>query len=98
MPSRTLEPDATRTREALHDPEMRVNQLQSTLAARMAAARASLATARAEGDDYLVAVREGELDSLTRLAVAHDLDLVAPADADGADVPHLSELERRETA
>ncbi|HEX8497966.1 MAG TPA: hypothetical protein VF661_12290 [Actinomycetales bacterium] len=80
---------------------MRVNQLQSTLAARMAAARSSLAAARAADDDYLVAVREGELDSLMRLAVANDVEidlLVTAPEADSVTVLQLSELEQRETA
>ncbi len=33
----------------------------------------SLREARASGDDYLVEVREGELESLARLATEHDL-------------------------
>lgn len=88
-----------------------MNQLRSTLLARMAAARSSLAAARSDGDDYLVAVREGELDSLTRLAVANDVDLADPDDDTGGDaeadadadahqprVLDLSELGHREIA
>ena len=47
------------------------------IGARIAAARTALAAAVAEGDDYRVAVREGELESLTRLASANDVDVTA---------------------
>lgn len=40
---------------------------------RVEQARASLAEAEATGDDYLVRVRVGELESLARLAAAHDV-------------------------
>ena len=36
-------------------------------------ARASLAEAEATGDDYLVRVRVGELESLARIAADHDV-------------------------
>lgn len=42
---------------------------------RVDAARRSLADARAEGDDYLVEVRLGELESLARIAADHHLTI-----------------------
>lgn len=52
-----------------------MNELKIHISARMTAARTSLRTAVAAGDDFLVSVREGELDSLTRLAEAHGIDV-----------------------
>lgn len=40
-------------------------------AARLEAARRSLHQARAEGDDYLIQVRSGEIESLQRLMDEH---------------------------
>lgn len=40
---------------------------------RVQRARASLAEAEATGDDYLVRVRVGELESLARIAADHDV-------------------------
>lgn len=51
-----------------------MNELKTHLSARMVDALVSLRAAEAAGDDYLVGVREGELDSLTRLAEAHCID------------------------
>lgn len=64
-----------------------MDEFTAQIGARVAAARASLATARADGDDYLVSVREGELDSLARLASSHGLTLI-----------DLTALEQRESA
>ena len=47
------------------------NQLQT----RINEAKSSIAAARAEGDDYLVAVRASELADLHRLARDNGLDL-----------------------
>jgi len=57
-----------------------VSEFASELTDRVHAASTSLARAEAEGDDYLVEVRLGELESLARSAADH-----------GLDVPGLSE-------
>lgn len=44
---------------------------------RMTSARQALAEAKQEDDDYLVQVRQGELESLERLAADHDLTMTA---------------------
>lgn len=44
---------------------------------RMTSARLALAEAQREDDDYLVQVRQGELESLERLAADHDLTMTA---------------------
>lgn len=44
---------------------------------RIESARASLAEAQREGDDYLTQVCLGELESLERLAGEHDLESAA---------------------
>jgi len=66
-----------------------VDEFTNQIIVRIRAARAALAVARAAGDDYLAGVREGELDSLNRLAATHDVTL--------SEVT-LSDLERRESA
>ena len=65
-----------------------MDELKNQITARVTAARISLVSARAAGDDYLVSIREGELESLARLAEANDLDVVAD----------LTALEQRESA
>jgi len=52
-----------------------VDQLRDALVSRVRDARSALATARAGGEDYLVVVREGELESLGLLAAEHDIPL-----------------------
>lgn len=52
-----------------------MDEFKNQISERVHAARTSLESARAAGDDYLAGVREGELDSLARLAEANDLDL-----------------------
>lgn len=50
-----------------------MSEFASEVRERVEQARASLAEAEAAGDDYLVAVRLGELESLARLAGEHDV-------------------------
>ena len=45
-----------------------MSEFQQEIEARLRSAHQSLAEARLEGDDYLVQVRLGELESLERLA------------------------------
>lgn len=59
-----------------------MSEFAEEVADRVRQARASLAEAEATGDDYLVGVRTGELESLARLAADHDLD-VRHMDSDG---------------
>ena len=67
-----------------------MDELRNQINERVQAARTSLESARAAGDDYLAGVREGELDSLARLAQANDLDLAI-------DLTQLT-LEQRKSA
>ena len=67
-----------------------MDELRNQINERVQAARTSLESARATGDDYLAGVREGELDSLARLAQANDLDLAI-------DLTQLT-LEQRKSA
>ena len=64
-----------------------MDEFTQQISARVSAARQALKQALADGDDYLVGVREGELDSLTRLA-----------DSNGVTLIDLTELEQREPA
>ena len=64
-----------------------MDEFTQQISARVSAARLALEQALADGDDYLVGVREGELDSLTRLA-----------DSNGVTLIDLTELERRKPA
>jgi hypothetical protein len=48
-----------------------MSEFQQEIQARLQSAQQSLAEARTEGDDYLVQVRLGELESLERLAGEH---------------------------
>jgi hypothetical protein len=57
-----------------------MSEFASEMTDRVHAASTSLADAEAEGDDYLVDVRIGELESLARSAADH-----------GVDVPGLAE-------
>lgn len=64
-----------------------MSEFASELTERVHAASTSLARAEAEGDDYLVDVRLGELESLARSAADH-----------GVDVPGLDETLAAHTA
>lgn len=82
-----------------------MNELKTHISARMVDAVVSLRAAEAAGDDYLVAVREGELDSLTRLAEAHGIDsaeleadVEAAIAASAATIDLRAELTQREPA
>lgn len=57
-----------------------MSEFASEMSGRVDAARTSLVDAEAEGDDYLVDVRVGELESLARVAAEH-----------GVEVPGLDE-------
>lgn len=59
-----------------------MNEFRTHISARMVDALVSLRAAQAAGDDYLVSVREGELESLAWVAQANGID---PAELD-ADV------------
>ncbi len=48
-----------------------MSEFQREIQARLEAAEESLAQARRDGDDYLIQVRLGELDSLQRLLAEH---------------------------
>lgn len=64
-----------------------MDEFTQQISARVSAAHLALQQALADGDDYLVGVREGELDSLARLA-----------ESNGVTVVDLTELEQREPA
>ncbi len=50
-----------------------MSEFQQEIQARVESARRSLAEARLEGDDYLAQIRIGELESLERLVVEHQV-------------------------
>lgn len=52
-----------------------MTQFQDEVQHRVDVARESLEQARAQGDDYLVEVRVGELQSLVRIAEENDVDI-----------------------
>ena len=52
-----------------------MSQFASEMVDRVTEARVSLDEAHAEGDDYLVHVRIGELESLARVAADHDFEV-----------------------
>jgi hypothetical protein len=52
-----------------------VNEFRSEINSRIAETRDELSAAAASGDDYLVGVRLGQLESLARIAADHDLPL-----------------------
>jgi hypothetical protein len=54
-----------------------MSEFAHEIAARMDTARRSLDEARADGDDYLIQVRLGEIESLERLAADHDDETLA---------------------
>jgi hypothetical protein len=52
-----------------------VSEFRSEISNRIAQARGDLSRAAASGDDYLVEVSLGQLESLARIAVEHDLPI-----------------------
>ena len=52
-----------------------MTQFGAELRSRVAAARTAMASAQEIGDDYLVEVLAGELESLSRLAAEHQVAL-----------------------
>jgi hypothetical protein len=52
-----------------------MSDFRAELRRRFRDAQAALREARETGDDYAADVRNGELDSLRRLAAEHDIDL-----------------------
>ncbi len=59
-----------------------MSEFASNVHERVREARSALDSARAEGDEYLVSVHTGELESLARLA--EDNDVALPGTASGA--------------
>lgn len=57
-----------------------MSEFASEVNERVEQARQSLAEAEAAGDDYLVGVRVGELESLARIAADHDVEVPGLAD------------------
>ena len=49
-----------------------MSEFQQEIETRMETARQSLHEARVDGDDYLIQVRLGEIESLERLVAEHD--------------------------
>ena len=49
-----------------------MSEFHEEIEGRLASAASSLAEAQRDGDDYLVQVRQGEIESLRRLAEEHD--------------------------
>jgi hypothetical protein len=54
-----------------------LSEFQQEIETRMETARQSLQQARVEGDDYLIQVRLGEIESLERLATEHGYETLA---------------------
>jgi hypothetical protein len=54
----------------------RVSEFRNEISDRIARTRGELSRAAASGDDYLVEVSLGELESLARIAVEHDVPLI----------------------
>jgi hypothetical protein len=52
-----------------------VSEFHSEISNRIARTRGNLSQAAATGDDYLVELSLGELESLARIAVEHDLPI-----------------------
>lgn len=52
-----------------------MTQFGAEIRSRVAAARSAMASAQETGDDYLVEVLAGELESLSRLAAEHQVAL-----------------------
>lgn len=69
-----------------------MSEFASNVNERVREARTALDGARSEGDDYLVSVHTGELESLARLAKEHDVPLedvglLGDAETDQASAP-----------
>ncbi|HZI96289.1 MAG TPA: hypothetical protein VFD41_02050 [Actinomycetales bacterium] len=64
-----------------------MSEFASEMTDRVTAARTSLADAAAQGDDYLVDVRVGELESLARVAAEHDVEVPGLAETLAAQAP-----------
>lgn len=60
-----------------------MTEFQAQIRGRIREAVASLEAARDEGDDYMVDVRTGELESLRRVATDHDVSVPEVAVLDG---------------
>jgi hypothetical protein len=54
-----------------------LSEFQQEIETRMQTARQSLEQARVEGDDYLIQIRLGEIESLERLAAEHQDETLA---------------------
>jgi hypothetical protein len=54
-----------------------LSEFQQEIKTRMETARQSLREARLEGDDYLIQVRLGEIESLERLIAEHEDETLA---------------------
>jgi hypothetical protein len=54
-----------------------LSEFRQEIETRMFTARRSLSEARVEGDDYLIQVRLGEIESLERLAAEHEDETLA---------------------
>jgi hypothetical protein len=54
-----------------------LSEFQQEIQSRMQTARQSLEQARLEGDDYLIQVRLGEIESLERLAAEYEDETLA---------------------
>jgi hypothetical protein len=59
-----------------------MSQFGAEIRSRVAAARSSLASAREVGDDYLVELLAGEIESLRRIAADHHVPLDEQQDED----------------
>lgn len=80
-----------------------MNELKTHISARMVDALVSLRAAQAAGDDYLVSVREGELESLAWVAQANGIDAAeleadVEAAASATVIDLRTELTQREPA
>ena len=54
-----------------------MSEFSQSIETRMETARRSLDEARTDGDDYLIQIRLGEIESLERLASEHDVETLA---------------------
>jgi hypothetical protein len=79
-----------------------VTQFDATINNRILDARRAIDEARSEGDDYLVEIRLGELESLARVAVEHGIHVEGVAETlagygivtPGVGVPRLVDAPR----
>ncbi len=58
-----------------------MSEFRREITERIKTARLSLVEAQHEGDDYLVQVRTGEIESLERLATEHEAEAAPEAEA-----------------